>query len=231
MTVAYKIDRIAGETLALMPPPHGFPVPPTAWWVPLTVVGSDGAAVGGVQDLSGNNRHLTQFGAGGKTLADDGLNRYAVLNTTHVQRLQTSTTLATPATVIGLTRAPASNNANMIQVGGYMIVRDNALRLSITEVGKTSTQFTRLDDAGTGWILWAAVLNGPASSLRIYGGGSVGAGTLAGDGTPGITAVAGNSTAQPVEVASLAVLPGALTTNQTTTALEAVAARWRGLLS
>lgn len=231
MTVAYKIDRIAGESLALMPPPHGFPVEPTAWWVPLTNLGGQGATVTDVQDVSGNNRHLTEFGPGGKTLADDGLNRYAVLDTTNTQRLQIAETLTTPATVVGLTRVPAAANANLIQVGGYMIQRAQILtRLTVMDVGKTSTQYTRLENAGTDWVLWAAVLNGAASSLRTYAGASVGAGTLVGDGTTGQTHIAGNSTATPVHVAELAILPGALTTAQVTTALETVAARHRALL-
>lgn len=232
MTVAYKIDRISGDTLALMPPPHGFPVQPLAWWVPLTTIGGDGDPVTGVQDVSGNNRHLVEFGPGGKTIADDGTNRYAVLDTLNVQALQYATRHTAPLTIVGLTRVPAAANANIISAAGYMVQRAaTATRLTIMDIGKTSTQYTRIENAGTDWLLWAAVLNGRSSSLHIYQGDSVGAGTLAGDGTPGGTLVAGNTNATPVHVAELAILPGAISPIGVTNSLNAVAARWSGLLT
>lgn len=230
MTVAYKIDRIAGETLALMPPPHGFPVEPSAWYAPLTTLGAGGAVVQGLTDLSGNGIDLAQFGTGGKFLHDDGVHRFGRLETTHTQRLQ-SAFAATTLTVVGVTRVGVAVNATMVSVAGYNIVRDNAERLSVTETGKTSTNFIRLDGAGLGWIVWCAVLNGSATNIRVRGVGVEDVGTVDGTGTTsGVIAISSNTNAVPVDVAELAVFSQTLPDLQADQAMDAMYKRWRGLL-
>lgn len=232
MTIIYSTARITGPGLGLLPPPHGFPVDPIHWWVPLTLPADDGDPIGMISDLTGTE-NLAQFGAGGKTLSDNGVARVAVLNNVPTNRLQTATTLTTiPATVVALTRVAAPVNANIIGIGPYVIQRAiSDTRLTLMDIGKTSTNWIRIPDAGVGWILWAAVLNGPSSSLRIHGGATAGPGTVDGTGTPGVTILASNTTAAPIEVAEIAVLPGALSVGSITTAFAAVQDRWPTLVT
>lgn len=227
MTVVYHTAQISGPGLGVMPPPHGFPVDPVSWWVPRTVLGDTGDPITGLQDLAGTT-HLTQFGAGGKTIGAAGTARWAILDSTQLQRLQSAIAFTGfPATVVGLTRVAAVANANIINIGPYVIQRAaTSTRLTLMDVGKTGTNWIRIPDAGTDWILWAAVLDGDESLLRIHGGATAGPGTVDGTGTPGVTVLAGNTSATPVEIAELAILPGARTTGQITASFEAVAARW-----
>lgn len=226
-TIEHVISGFFPADAPLVLPAHEFPIDPLAWFIPATTYGPDGTVLTGMLDLVGTH-HLNQFGAGGKTLADNGTDRYAVLNTTQTQRLNSAAALAGVKAVSLLVQVPAAANANVLQIGSYVLSRDTSLRWQLADVGKTSTNYTRAPGS-TGWALITVVLDGLASQLYVESLAAVPAGTLDGTGTAGVTILAGNTNAQVVNLAELAAFAFVPTAEQVLATHAAITKRNRGL--